>query len=127
MSDVPKADFRHNLLLINVNETWDKPGLEHYDSVRYSWVISRRRAQQFPYVLAVKEGVVVDAFEATEWLPATDKEFSSIPADHRNLAKQKRRSGFKGRPAPYGIGAYIGKRVPKEYRHHQNPIRYVAA
>jgi len=50
MSDVSEADFRHNLLLINVNETWDKPGLEHYDAVRYSWVISRRRAREFPHV-----------------------------------------------------------------------------
>ena len=127
MDGAPKTAFRHNLLLISVNETWDKPGLEHYGALRYSWVISRRRAQRFPYVLAVKEGVVVDALEADEWLPATDREFDSIPADHRNLAKQKRRSGFKGHPAPDEIRAYIGKRVPEEYRHHQNPIRYVAA
>ena len=126
MSDVLEADFQHKLLLISVNRTWDKPGLDRYDAVRYSWVISRRRAEGADYVLAVKHGLIVGAFEAEEWLPPTDDEFSKIPANHRNLDRQHGRLGFRGHPASDEIGRmYVGKRVPGGYRHHQNPIRYV--
>jgi hypothetical protein len=124
--NVQVAEFTHKLVLISVNKTWDQPGLDPYDAVRYSWVISRTRAEEADYILAVRQGVIVGAFEAEEWLPATDDEFSNIPPYHRNLDRSAGRLGFRGHPAPDEVKRlYVSKRVPDGHRHHQNPIRYV--
>jgi uncharacterized protein len=129
------AGFAHfpgqaKLLLICVNETVRRVfanELTLLDAVRYSWVISPKRAEQAEYVLAVAHGLILGAYVADKpWLPATKENFPGIPDDHGNWKKQKRRYGFRGREAPGDIGSrYVGKRVPDEYRNHGAPIRFV--
>jgi hypothetical protein len=113
------------LLLICINKQYEKLGA--YNAVRYSWTISPKRAAQAKYVLAVVRGKIVDVFEAREWLTATEKNFSpGIPGEHGNWKHQRGKFGFHGNEAPDDIREkYMGKEVPKLWRHKQNPIRYV--
>jgi hypothetical protein len=71
-------------------------------------------------ILSTRQGLIVGAFVASEWLEATAENFTGrdpVPG----------RFGFVGTEAPDGIKEqYIGKRVPDEYRKpgSANPIRY---
>lgn len=123
--DLPVIDWEptHKLVLINVNK-FDASGREQlYDQVRLSWKISKTRAARADFVLAVVRGVVVGAFVADRWAPATPANFEEIGYE------APERQGFDGRPAPDDIwGLYVGDRgkrvaVPG-LRHVQNPIRY---
>jgi len=116
------------LLLIIVNKTIENPDLDLYDAVRYSWKISRCRAEKADYVLAVAHGLIVGAFEPTEWLEATQQNFPDIPPKHGNWEHQEGRSGFRGRRAPDHVkNLYFHKRVPKKLRKKgaAGPLRYV--
>jgi hypothetical protein len=114
------------LLLICVNETYRPGSLELYDAVRYSWKISRPKAEQAQYVMAVWRGTIVGVYEPEEWLPAEKANFPNIPDEHGNWTQQDGRSGFLGVAAPHEVqGLYRGKLVPTEWRHRGNPIRYV--
>jgi uncharacterized protein len=71
-------------------------------------------------VLAVLQGLVIGAFIAEDWLPATSEHFpdrEDVPA----------RWGFVGHEAPEDLRRrYVGKRLPDEYRKPgaANPIKY---
>lgn len=113
-----EADFQHKLILININRYEDDEEL--YDAVRYAWKISVSKAQQADYVLAVRRGIILDAFIVDEWLPANKKHFPDLP-------EVPGRYGFRGRLAEEAIrDHYRMKRVPDEYRKRgsANPIRY---
>ena len=72
------------------------------------------------YVLGVKQGVIVGAFEANEWLEATTANFpDKEPMDGR--------WGFVGEIAPPEVqNIYLRKRIPESMRKRgaANPIRY---
>jgi hypothetical protein len=113
-----QASVSHRLLLINVNKTAIKDDL--YTAVSFAWKVDPRRAGRAEYVLACRQGLIVGAFIADEWLQAVSANF---PA----RADEPDRYGFRGRPAPTEIERlYINKRVPDEYRKRgaANPIRY---
>lgn len=118
---VPRGD---KLILINVNSADHCSNDELFERVRYAWRMSRQRAQEAQYVLAVIHGVVHGVFVPTEWFPATAKRFPPP----RFSATDPRRLGFHGRRAPDDIWQYYvglpGKRLPEDMRHGQNPIRY---
>lgn len=98
-----KEEFLHKALLVPVNKCFDKPGLSHYDAIRYSWIVSRFRVGEVEYVLGVKGGKIVGVFEPEEWLEA-----------------------FRGREAPAEIQTlYLGKQVSKKLR--GQGVRYVGA
>ena len=71
-------------------------------------------------VLATLQGLIVGAFVARDWLPATMDNFpdrEEVPG----------RFGFIGEEAPDELRQrYVGKRVPDEYRRPgaANPIKY---
>ena len=65
----PPADFRHKAILISVNRSAAETSL--YEATRYAWKISRRKAMQAEVILATLRGLIVDAFVAEDWLPAT--------------------------------------------------------
>jgi hypothetical protein len=118
------------LLLIGVNETIGKVRerkLTLIDAVRYSWVLSPKKAEQAEYILAVADGLIRGVYVAEKpWLPATKENFPDIPDDHGNWDRQKKRYGFRGHAAPNDIwNLYVGKRVPDEWRNYGNPIRKV--
>lgn len=113
----------HKLLLINVNKFSSSSVDDLYNQVRFAWRISRSRAEQADYVLAVVRGVVVGAFEADYWRPATKEHFPEV------VVEEPARHAFKGKPASKEIWELYcgerGKRIDSQnLRHVQNPIRY---
>lgn len=116
----------HRLVLININkleERFDRRAI--YKLVRYCWRISKTRAEQAEYVLAVVRGVVVGAFKPARWMPATPENFPDIPyAD----GSEAHRLGFVGEEAPSEIWeCYVGARGKRitdpQLKHVQNPVR----
>jgi hypothetical protein len=68
----------------------------------------------------VRQGLIVGAFIADEWLDATTSNFPE-------RIESPGRIGFVGHEAPEQIRKqYVGKRVPDKYRRPgaANPIRY---
>ena len=91
-----------------------------YEATRYAWKISKSKAKQAEVVLSTRQGLIVGAFIAHEWLEATAANFPG----HDDVPG---RLGFVGQEAPAIIKRlYVGKRVPDEYRKRgaANPIRY---
>ncbi|HYO26234.1 MAG TPA: hypothetical protein VEQ85_14935 [Lacipirellulaceae bacterium] len=116
--EAPVAHFEHRAVVINVNRSATDTSL--YDATRYAWKINPVKAGRAELVLAVRNGLIVAAFVAHEWLPATAAHFPGrepVPGRH----------GFVGADAPDSIKhLYIGKRLPDEYRKPgaANPIKY---
>jgi hypothetical protein len=114
----PVAEFLHRALLISVNRSAADTTL--YEATRYAWKIDPKKAKQAEVILPTREGLIVGAFVATEWLEATLENFPG-----RELSPG--RYGFIGSEAPKTMRSfYIGKRVPDEMRKpgSANPIRY---
>jgi hypothetical protein len=112
------AVFHHKALLISVNRSATDASL--YDATRFAWKIAKDKASKAEVILATRQGLIVGAFVADEWLEATAANFpgrDDVPG----------RLGFVGREAEPDIGRqYVGKRVPDEYRKRgaANPIKY---
>jgi hypothetical protein len=117
------AEPHHKLILINVNRSSDDQDL--LDAVRYAWKIDPRKARQADYVLAVRRGMIIGAFKATEWLAATADNFPGFERD--GYGPRKGRYGFSGEDASAEIKKlYEHKRLPESQRKKgaANPIRY---
>lgn len=113
------AVFEHKALLISVNQSADERE-SLYDATRFAWKIDPEKAAQAEVVLATQRGLIIEAFVADEWLPATGENFPN----HQDVPG---RFGFHGRQAPSELrDRYVGKRVPDEFRRRgaANPIRY---
>jgi uncharacterized protein len=114
----PPAEFKHKAILISVNRSAAETSL--YEATRYAWKISRKKAMQAEVILATLRGVILGAFVADDWLPATAADFPGHEDAPGRLA-------FIGREAPPELHAeYVGMRVPDEYRKKgaANPIKY---
>jgi len=119
-----EADFQHKLALIWINRTYGELG--PYDAVRYSWKIDLKRARNCDYILAVFRGLIVGAYIADEWLPATKENFPNFPRD--GTSARPERYGFRGSEAPAEVKKlYCERRVPEKLRRQgaAYPIRYV--
>ena len=116
--EAPEAVFRHKLILVWVNQSGENRDL--IDAARYAWRISPQKANKADYVLAVRRGLIIGAFEVEgEWLRATPENFPSYP-----LVKTGK-YGFRGHEAPDKIRElYLQKRVPLSYRSFGS-FRYV--
>lgn len=117
---VTERDPRHKLLLININRSSDDPeSISLYESVRYAWKISVDRARRMNFVLAVRRGVVIEVFSATEWKEALVTNFPGLSVD------MPKRWGFEGGLASDETrNQYINTRLPLDAAHSRNPIRY---
>lgn len=118
---------QHALILININKLNDRSDRKAiYNLVRYCWRISKSRAENADYVLAVARGVVVGAFKPERWMQATPQNFPDIPyAD----GSEAHRIGFVGAEATADIWElYVGERGKRvtspDLKHVQNPIRF---
>jgi hypothetical protein len=102
------GSLRSQALLISVNRSAAERDL--YEATRYAWTINPAKARQADVVLATLQGLIVGAFIATEWLPATAEHFpgrEEVPG----------RWGFVGHEAPDDLRErYVRKRVPDESR-----------
>jgi uncharacterized protein len=90
----PVARFKHDLVLISIN----RAALERpiYEAVRYSWKIDPERAAKADYVLAVYHGLIIGAFKADKWLPATAE---------NGMPTREGRWGFVGREGACRLAA----------------------
>ena len=81
----------------------------YYEAVRTGWRIMPKRANKHPFVLAVKDEIVVGVYRVHKWRKTPDS----------NSAY------FKGEPAKKKAEDYfIHKRIPKKYRECPNPVSY---
>ena len=118
--EAPEADFKHKAILITVNRTAGQRE-SVYAAVRYAWKIDPSRAEN-RVIFAVRQGLIIGAFIAEKWLPATTENFPALSADEPD------RWGFIGHEASPDIAAlYLRRRVPDslQKRGAANPIRYV--
>jgi len=116
-----QAVFRHKALLISVNRSAAERSL--YDATRYAWKINIRKARKAEVILATMQGLIVGAFVADEWLPATAANFPGRAEGDGAPG----RFGFVGAEAPNDMKKlYIGRRVPDAFRKRgaANPIKY---
>ncbi|WP_288937888.1 hypothetical protein [uncultured Roseovarius sp.] len=126
---LPEMQPRENdrLILININLLDNRSDPQNvYKQTRLAWRISKSRAEKADFVLSVVRGVVVGAFIADDWLPATVENF---PERYGDGLGQPGRKGFRGQCAPEDVwNHYVGIRgkrvVVDEMKHVQNPIRY---
>lgn len=112
------ADFKHKAILITVNRSAAERSL--YEATRYAWKISPTQANEAEVVLSALQGLIVGAFVAEKWLPATSENFPG-------REDRPGRYGFVGHEAPSELKQlYVGKRVPDEFRKlgAANPIKY---
>jgi len=112
------AVFHHRALLISVNRSAEDLSL--YEATCYAWRLSLAKAKRAEVILPTRQGLIVGAFIASQWLEATAENFAGrepLPG----------RFGFVGTEAPEAIKSlYIDKRVPDQYRKRgaANPIKY---
>lgn len=114
--DDPEFLEKYKFVLIKIDQhSIDQHGGEEYggiyEAVRRWWKISPERANRYPYVLAVRYGLVVGVYQIYEngWKRAPDGQ----------------RAFFDGVEAPKEIqDIFLGKKVPERFRLRQNPISY---
>lgn len=84
------------------------------------------RVKEYKLVLARVRGLVVGAYRPAEWLPATRGNFPELSAFHQQ-PDLSHLYGFIGQEAEPEIWEqYVNKRVPEQFRHSRNAIRYLA-
>jgi len=117
--EAKEAELDHKVLMINVNRTvMDQKDV--YEAVRHAWKIDPAKARKAAFVLAVQQGLIIGAFTATQWLPATSLNFPGRP-------EVPGRWGFVGEEAEEPIRMkYVGRRMPDRFRRKgaANPVRY---
>lgn len=114
-----EAEFIHNIIMITINKSASERSV--YNATRSAWKLNKLKAERAEYVLAIKQGIIVEVFEPREWLKATVDNFSELGFDIEN------RFGFYGDVAKDDVRAlYINKRTPEKYRIRgaANPIKY---
>ena len=94
-----EAVFRNKVLLITVNKSANERSL--YDATRYAWRVDKKKAEEADVILAVRKGLIVGAFVAYEWLPATPENFPGIEENASG------RYGFYGENASKEINLLI--------------------
>jgi hypothetical protein len=83
-----------------------------YEAVRKAWKVSLDKAKKYPYVLAVKDGIVKEVYEPTEW---------------KTCIECPERYEFEGKVALSDIqNIFKGKRIPEYYTRKgmSNPVLY---
>ena len=119
MYEAKDADLsKHKVIMINVNDAEQK---NLYNATRMAWRMSKEKAQQADYVLAVSKGLIRGVFKPTKWMEATTENFPTLSESMQG------RIGFEGEVAPPEIcEIYLRKKVPDEYRKRgaANPIKY---
>ena len=111
--DYPDNPNCPKFMIIKINDrSINLSGGDVYEAVRASWKINLKKANQYPYVLAVKYGLVVGVYQINKngW---------------KKTAEDGDRAYFDGKKAPDEIwNFFIDKRIPERYRKRQNPISY---
>jgi hypothetical protein len=119
--EAKEASFAHKAVLITINRSaTERESI--LAAVCYAWKLDPEKAAKADVVLAVRQGLIVGAFVAEKWLPATRENFPGTIADRPG------RWGFIGKEAPEEVvKLYVRRRVPDSMRKRgaANPVRYV--
>lgn len=119
MYEAQDADLSlHKIIMINVNDAEQR---NLYNSTRMAWRMSKEKAEQADYVLAVSKGLIRGVFKPNGWMEATVENFPGLEVSLPG------RIGFVGEKASQEIcEMYLRKKVPDEYRKRgaANPIKY---
>ena len=111
-SSIAEVDFEGDrVMMITIN--WTLQDRSIYDAVRFSWKVSRKRAEKANYVLAVFQGVVIDAYLVDDqgWRVASVTNFPEFGSDDVD------RFAFSGSRANQDVlKQYCWKRIPVSYR-----------
>lgn len=105
---------KYILIKINDYNIAKNGGIENngiYKAVRWCWKIRPNRANKYPYVLAVRYGIVVGVYKINEngWKKIDNSE----------------RAYFDGEEASEEIKKiFINKKIPERFRRRQNPASY---
>lgn len=94
---------------INKNGGVENNGI--YKAVRWCWKVRPSRANKYPYVLAVRYGIVVGVYQIEEngW----------------KKVENSKRAYFDGVEAPKEIqDIFLNKKIPERFRKRQNPASY---
>jgi hypothetical protein len=121
-SSIREADFEGDkVMMITIN--WTLQNRSIYNAVRFSWKVSRMRAEKALYVLAVFQGIVIDVFQVDHlgWRVASITHFPEFGSDDVD------RFAFSGDRADEAVlKRYCWKRIQASYRPKgcANPILY---
>lgn len=94
---------------INKNGGYENDGV--YKAVKCYWKVNPNRANKYPYVLAVRYGIVIGVYQINEngWKKTCD-----------NI-----RAYFDGVEAPDDIKKiFLNKKIPERFRRRQNPVSF---
>lgn len=94
---------------ININGGIENNGI--YKAVRWCWKVKPSRANKYPYVLAVRYGIVIGVYKINDngWKKVDNSE----------------RAYFDGTEAPEEIKRiFLNKKIPERFRKRQNPASY---
>ncbi len=121
--ELRKEDIKHNVLIININKTFDnkrKKKKENsvyeraniYEATRGWWVLDKKRAENSDFILSEYKGVIRAIFKAERWIQNIE-------------LRGTKRWGFEGSEVTSKEihDIYLNKEVPK-IRGMANPIRY---
>ncbi len=102
----------HKFILIKITDySINLNGGNIYEAVRKSWKINPNIANNYPYVLAVKNGIVRGVYQINRW----------------EKTKDGKRAEFTGKDAPEEIQQiFLKKKIPDRFgvKGSQNPLRY---
>lgn len=120
----PPADFGdERVLVIKISKSLLE-GKQLYDAVRAAWKLNPDNARKASWVVAARQGVILDVFQPERWLPVTDTEFEGLVQSEHD----ENRYGFVGRLAPDMIrDRWRGKALPPSLVKPgaASPVRYV--
>lgn len=127
---IRKEDITENVLLIRINQQYHygMTDFELYEATRTCWVVNQEKADKLQYAFAVYNGMIMEVYQITAWLPAFSTMNSrNIDTDimERNIARGRKE--FVGIIAPDEIrDKYVGGIVSDLFAPgNSNPIMYV--
>lgn len=127
---IKKEDITENVLLIRINQQYHygMTDFELYEATRTCWVVNQEKADKLQYAFAVYNGMIMEVYQITAWLPAFSTMNSrNIDTDimERNIARGRKE--FVGIIAPNEIREkYVGGIVSDLFAPgNSNPIMYV--
>lgn len=120
-------DVTDNIMFIRINRLYrnNMTPLELYEATRGYWKVNVNQANKVNYVLSVYDGMVLEAYDVTQWLPARSSFMERD--DGRRDEQLTNRYEFIGMIAKDDIREkYVDKSVASFFpAGNANPIKYV--
>ncbi len=127
---ISREDISENVLLIRINQQYHygMTDFEIYEATRSSWVVNKEKADKLQYAFAVYNGMVIEVYQITAWLPAySTMNTRMVDEEVMKSCIENGRKEFVGTIAPSEIrDKYVGGIVSDLFvKGNANPIMYV--